>query len=45
MASVELFQLHNLIAQETAGASIGVERVLGKGGVADALDRVREQGL
>jgi L-galactose dehydrogenase/L-glyceraldehyde 3-phosphate reductase len=44
-ASVELFQLHNLIAQETAGQTIGIERVLGKGGVADALDRVREQGL
>ena len=45
MGSVELFQLHNRIAQATAGDAIAVERVLGKDGVADALDRVREQGL
>jgi D-threo-aldose 1-dehydrogenase len=43
--SVELLQLHNRIAQRTEGAAIAVERVLGKGGVADELDRVREQGL
>jgi L-galactose dehydrogenase/L-glyceraldehyde 3-phosphate reductase len=44
-SSVELFQLHNLIAQQTEGDAIAVERVLGKDGVADALDRVRAQGL
>jgi L-galactose dehydrogenase/L-glyceraldehyde 3-phosphate reductase len=44
-ASVELFQLHNRIAQQTEGDAIAVERVLGKDGVADALDRVRAQGL
>jgi aryl-alcohol dehydrogenase-like predicted oxidoreductase len=44
-SSVELFQLHNRIAQRTAGEAIAVERVLGKDGVADALDRVRAQGL
>jgi D-threo-aldose 1-dehydrogenase len=43
--SVELFQLHNPIGPETSGERIGVDRVLRKGGVADALDRVREQGL
>jgi L-galactose dehydrogenase/L-glyceraldehyde 3-phosphate reductase len=43
--SVELFQLHNPIGPETSGERIGVDRVLGKGGVADALDCVREQGL
>ncbi|MGH6918231.1 MAG: aldo/keto reductase, partial [Geminicoccaceae bacterium] len=43
--SVELFQLHNPIGPQTSGERIGVDRVLGKGGVADALDRVREQGL
>jgi L-galactose dehydrogenase/L-glyceraldehyde 3-phosphate reductase len=43
--SVVLFQLHNRIAAQTEGDAIAVERVLGKKGVADALDRVREQGL
>ncbi len=47
--SVDLLQLHNRIAAETAGAGIrgavGVEHVLRAGGVADGLDRMREQGL
>ena len=43
--SVELFQLHNPIGPQTSGERIAIERVLGTGGVADALDRVREQGL
>jgi D-threo-aldose 1-dehydrogenase len=43
--AVELFQLHNPIGPQTAGARIGVDQVLGEGGVADALDRAREQGL
>jgi D-threo-aldose 1-dehydrogenase len=42
---VDLLQLHNPIAGQTTEAAIGVDRVLGKGGVADALDRMREQGL
>jgi D-threo-aldose 1-dehydrogenase len=42
---VDLLQLHNPIARQTTDAAIGVDRVLGKGGVADALDRMREQGL
>lgn len=43
--SVELFQLHNPIGPQTTEQLIGVAEVLGKGGVADALERVREQGL
>jgi len=44
-ASVELFQLHNRIAARTEDDAIAVERVLGKDGVADALDRMRAQSL
>jgi aryl-alcohol dehydrogenase-like predicted oxidoreductase len=43
--SVELLQLHNPIGPETADRRIGVDRVLGDDGVADALDRMRELGL
>ena len=43
--SVELLQLHNRIAARTEADAIAVERVLGPNGVADALDRAREQGL
>jgi L-galactose dehydrogenase/L-glyceraldehyde 3-phosphate reductase len=43
--SVELFQLHNPIGPQTAGERIGVHQVLDEDGVADAFDRVREQGL
>jgi D-threo-aldose 1-dehydrogenase len=43
--SVELFQLHNPIGPQTAGERIGVDQVLGEGGVADAFDRAREGGL
>jgi L-galactose dehydrogenase/L-glyceraldehyde 3-phosphate reductase len=43
--SVELFQLHNPIGPQTTESRIGVDRVLGAGGVADAFDRLREQGL
>jgi L-galactose dehydrogenase/L-glyceraldehyde 3-phosphate reductase len=42
---VELFQLHNPIGPQTAGERIGVHQVLDEDGVADAFDRVREQGL
>jgi L-galactose dehydrogenase/L-glyceraldehyde 3-phosphate reductase len=44
-AAVELLQLHNPIGAETSGPRIGVDQVLRTGGVADALDRLREQGL
>ncbi len=44
--SVDLVQLHNHIRPEaTAGGAVGVGEVLGKKGVADALDAMREQGL
>ncbi len=43
--SVELLQLHNPIVPNTTGNALSAERVLENGGVADALDRVREQGL
>lgn len=45
MNKVTLFQLHNPIATETGDGRIAVDAVLGDGGVADALDRIREQGL
>lgn len=44
-ASVDLFQLHNPIGPETTGATIGVQHVLGAGGVADTFERLRDQGL
>ncbi len=42
---VDLFQLHNAIGPRTDGRRLGIEAVLGKGGVADAMDRLRAQGL
>ncbi len=45
MDKVTLFQLHNPIAPETGGGSVGVDAVLGAGGVADGLDRLRADGL
>lgn len=50
--SVELLQLHNPIHAETgggvsiaSGGAIGIDAVLGKGGVVEGLERAREQGL
>jgi L-galactose dehydrogenase/L-glyceraldehyde 3-phosphate reductase len=43
--SVDVLLLHNAIAPAVAGDAITVEHVLGAGGAADALDRVRKQGL
>lgn len=43
--SVDLLQLHNEIQPQSGGGAIGVDAVLRTGGVADALDRLREQGL
>jgi L-galactose dehydrogenase/L-glyceraldehyde 3-phosphate reductase len=43
--SVELFQLHNPIEPQSVDQRIGVDQVLGEGGVADVFDRLREQGL
>ena len=43
--SVDLLLLHNPIDVETRPSAIGVEDILRPGGVADALDRMRSQGL
>jgi len=43
--SVDLLQLHNRIGSKSGGRVMTVERILGKGGVADGLDRLREKGL
>lgn len=43
--SVDLLQLHNPIALVTGGRAVGVEEVLRKEGLADAFDRLRDQGL
>ena len=50
--SVDLLQLHNPIHGETgggvsvaSGGAIGIDAVLRKDGVADGLDRMRDQGL
>lgn len=43
---VDLYQLHNkLMAAQGEPGTIGVEQVLGTGGVADALDDLRSEGL
>jgi len=43
--SVDLLQLHNSIAPQPGGRAVTVDHVLGDGGVADGLDRMRAQGL
>ncbi len=50
--SVDLVQLHNPIHSETgggaeiaSGSAIGLDAVLGKGGVAEGLERARAEGL
>jgi aryl-alcohol dehydrogenase-like predicted oxidoreductase len=45
LGSVDLFQLHNPIGPATTAQTIGTAQVLGKGGVADAFDRLRAEGL
>jgi L-galactose dehydrogenase/L-glyceraldehyde 3-phosphate reductase len=42
---VELLQLHNPVMPETGRRALGLDAVLGSAGVADALERMREQGL
>ena len=44
-SSVDLLQLHNRIGSKPGGRVMTVEQVLGKNGVADGLDRLREKGL
>jgi len=43
--SVDLLQLHNRIGPGVEGRMIGVEHILGPGGVAEALERLRDKGL
>ena len=45
MDKMTLFQLHNPIAAESGNGRIAIDAVLGAGGVADALDRIRDDGL
>ncbi|MGW8184305.1 MAG: aldo/keto reductase [Burkholderiales bacterium] len=44
-SSVDLLQLHNRIGSKPGGRVMTVEQVLGKDGVADGLERLREKGL
>lgn len=43
--NVDLVFLHNRIDEQTAGRALSLEHLLGKGGVADAMDGLRAQGL
>jgi aryl-alcohol dehydrogenase-like predicted oxidoreductase len=43
--SVDLLQLHNRIGSTPGGRVMTVEQILGKDGVADGLERLREKGL
>ncbi len=42
---VDLLQLHNPVTQATRTGSLGVSAILGRGGVADALERLVARGL
>jgi D-threo-aldose 1-dehydrogenase len=42
---VDLLLLHNRVAAETGEQAIAMKHVLGKGGAADGLERMRAQGL
>ena len=44
-SSVDLLQLHNRIGSKPGGRVMTVEQILGRDGVADGLDRLREKGL
>ncbi len=43
--SVDVLQLHNRIGMKPGGRVMTVEQILGKNGVADGLERLREKGL
>lgn len=43
--SVDLLQLHNQIERAPKGNAVAVEHAIGAGGAADALERMRSQGL
>ena len=45
MDKVTLFQLHNPVQPTRAGQHVGVEDVIGDGGIADILDGLRKEGL
>lgn len=42
---VELFQLHNQLGPQGGAGGLSVDAVLGSGGVADAMDGLRAEGL
>jgi len=44
-SSVDLLQLHNRIGPRPGGRVLTAEQILGRNGVADGLDRLREKGL
>jgi L-galactose dehydrogenase/L-glyceraldehyde 3-phosphate reductase len=44
-SSVDLLQLHNRIGSKPGGRVMTVEQILGRNGVADGLDRLRDKGL
>jgi aryl-alcohol dehydrogenase-like predicted oxidoreductase len=44
-SSVDLLQLHNRIGPTPGGRVMTVEQILGRNGVADGLERLRERGL
>jgi len=44
-SSVDLLQLHNRIGSTPGGRVMTVEQILGRNGVADGLERLREKGL
>ncbi len=44
-SSVDLLQLHNRIGREAGGRVMTVEQILGRNGVADGLERLRDKGL
>ncbi len=43
--SVDVLQLHNRIGTKAGGRVMRVEQILGKNGVADGFERLREKGL
>lgn len=43
--NVDLLQLHNTIELEAGGRAVSTDMVLGKGGVADTVERLKDQGL
>lgn len=44
-SSVDVLQLHNRIGPRPGGRVMTVEQILGRNGVADGLERLREKGL